>query len=107
MVDTLTLADLLQAALIASITAISVWAVMQPGMIFGWLGNLLRKLPLFLAKPVVDCPVCMTFWYGGGFLFFLTDNWVASLIGAVLGIGLTSLLLNLYEIGSYEHTKED
>lgn len=49
---------------ITSLSVIAIWATMLYGMIFGFIGDLGQKLPVWLQKPIYDCPICMCFWYG-------------------------------------------
>lgn len=61
---------MIELSLITAFVVQAVWYTLQDGEIFGTLGNWLRRtLPAWALNPVVDCPICMTPWYG--FLFLL------------------------------------
>jgi hypothetical protein len=84
--------------LVISLCVFSIWYVMQPGEIFGWLGNILsRILPAWLHDPAFECPVCMTAWYGSGiyYLFFFNGSWQDWVLTVIGAMGLNVVILKL------------
>lgn len=52
-------------AAISGVAVFCIWYTMQPGEIFGRLGDWFEKhLPEKLTDPVYECPVCMFPYYG-------------------------------------------
>lgn len=50
---------------IIAAVVMAIWFSMQEGEIFGRLGNwLYNHAPVAIHKPLFDCPICMTPWYG-------------------------------------------
>lgn len=41
----------------------------REGMIFSFVSALLKPLPDYIKKPLYDCPICMTIWWGSLILF--------------------------------------
>jgi ABC-type transport system involved in multi-copper enzyme maturation permease subunit len=64
----------------------------EPGMIFGWYGNLLDKIPDFLAAPLGKCPYCNGFWiFAIAFFLYWSDpktTFIPTLILLFLGAGI-------------------
>lgn len=59
---------------------VGIWTLFLEGMLLGWLGDFFHKtLPVFIQKPLYDCPPCMssiwgtTIWFasGGDFIFWV------------------------------------
>lgn len=88
-------------ALIISLTVFAIHYTMQPGEIFGKLGdNFDTNLPDKLKPPVFDCPVCMVPWYGTVIYFLLVGihhatfgGWFVAVIPAM---GLNAVLVKLF-----------
>lgn len=68
---------MLTQAFVIALSVLFIYTTMQEGMIFEKLGNFFKcKLPEILWKPVFDCPICMTPWYGTIIYFILfTFSW--------------------------------
>lgn len=49
------------------------YMVMLDGMILGFLGKLMDRLPIWLHKPTHTCPFCMVSVYGIPLWFLLSD----------------------------------
>jgi hypothetical protein len=73
--------------------------IYSEGNIFDYIGNWVRKhVSEFWQKPLVSCPVCMTFWYGFFFHWFVLDTELhVAFVGSILGIGLTALVVGFYK----------
>lgn len=86
----------------AAIIALSVFAIyytMQPGEIFGKLGDWFSKhLPSAIHSPVFDCPVCMTPWYGSllyALMIGFHDFW-SWFMAVIPAMGLNAVLVKLF-----------
>lgn len=56
---------MIEHALIISLTVLFWHACFWPGMVFGFIPELIPELlPKQIRKPLYDCVVCMTPWYG-------------------------------------------
>jgi hypothetical protein len=56
---------MIEQALAVSLFVVFIHLTFQDGEIFGFIGNYLsQNLPEKLHKPVFDCPICMTPWWG-------------------------------------------
>lgn len=56
---------MLEKSVIIALLVIAVWATFLDGMIFGKIGNyVVDKFPKWLSKPLVDCVICQTMWWG-------------------------------------------
>jgi hypothetical protein len=63
--------------LLISLTVTGLYMLLQPGRIFGRLGNLLRNIfpkESFLGQPVIHCPLCMTSVWGTA--IYLLCRWI-------------------------------
>lgn len=62
---------MIEQSLFVSLSVLAVWATMWYEGIFEFVrlwGE--RRLPMKLQKPIFECPVCMTPWWGG-IIYFL------------------------------------
>lgn len=78
---------------ITALVTIAIWATLLNGMIFGFLGNWINeKFPKWLSKPLVECVICMTMYYGSALYWILWGNgireWVIVVISAM---GVTTI----------------
>jgi len=56
---------MIEKAIIIALLVLSIWYTMQEEQIFEKLGDwLMDHLPEAIHKPVFDCPICMSPWYG-------------------------------------------
>lgn len=63
--------DFLLRLFIASLAIFGVWNAFAPGMIFGWLGDVLEnRLPEYAQKPLYTCPACMASIWGTALWFY-------------------------------------
>lgn len=84
-----------QAAIIAFIT-IAVWATMLYEMIFGWVRDKTEHWPIWLKKPVYECPICMTAWYGTLAYWLIWGNSVKEWgIVVICGMGIVTVFVNI------------
>lgn len=79
---------MLEKSVIIALLVIAVWATYLDQMIFGKLGNyIVDKFPKWLSKPLVDCPICQTPWYGSLFYWLIWGNsgkeWIIVVISAM------------------------
>jgi hypothetical protein len=89
---------MIEPVLIISFMVFAIWYTMQPGEIFGKLGDWLeRNLPEVLHSPVFDCAICMTPWYGSAIYWLIWGqswlHWLSCVIGAM---GLNVILSKLF-----------
>jgi hypothetical protein len=90
--------DVLYAAIVASLMGMTMNYVFTDGEIFGFIGNAVRRhLSEFWQKPVVDCPVCMSFWWGALLHLLILQTYLpTAIIGSALSIGLTALAVGFF-----------
>lgn len=68
---------MIQLIFIISLTVLFLHVCTWEGMIFGSIGKLLKSLPNYIRKPLYDCPICMSVWWGSIILYIgtITDAW--------------------------------
>jgi hypothetical protein len=71
---------ILEAAFTISFIIIFINATTWKGMIFNKLTKKLKNLPVFIRKPLIECPICMTPWWGT--LIFLIGYFTISEFGS-------------------------
>lgn len=83
--------------LIIAMMVLAIWATMWPGAIFEFISDWFEKrLPeeSKWKKPIYDCPICMTPWYGSViyWIFLSADvrEWILAMIVA-MGINVTAI----------------
>lgn len=81
---------MLDKIIIISLIVIAIWSTMLNGMIFGKFGNWSdRVLPKWLNKPLSECVICMTMYYGSAAYWLIWGNsvkeWVIVVIAAMGG----------------------
>lgn len=55
----------MQTVFITSFIVLAIWFALQKGEVFGFVGDWMYKhVPALFHKPLFDCPVCMTPYYG-------------------------------------------
>lgn len=79
---------MIEKSVIIALLVIAVWAVFLDGMIFGKIGNYINeKFPHWLSKPMVDCPICMCFYYGSAAYWLIwgesVKEWIFVVIAAM------------------------
>lgn len=79
---------------IISFLVFAIYYTLQPGEIFGWLGDLFHKyFPEWMHEPVYACAVCMCFWYGTALYWLIwAAGWKEWLIVVIAAMGLNSIL---------------
>lgn len=86
---------MLEKAVIIAFIVIAIWATMLYGMIFGFVRELF-KLPMWLQKPIYECVICMTAWYGSIAYWLFWGNsvkeWVIVVISAM---GIATIFVNI------------
>lgn len=55
---------MIEIIIIISFIVLFIHVTLWPGMIFASIGEKLKVLPEFIRKPLYDCPICMTPYYG-------------------------------------------
>lgn len=105
----LSLPDVLMCTGVCSFIGLAMYTCFCTGMIFGYAGDFVRnRFPEALKKPLVDCPICMSFWYGLLYnIFFLLTNPQVSVAGSILSIGLTSWMVGFYKTNDDETDPEN
>jgi hypothetical protein len=75
-----------------------VWFTMQPGEIFGRLGDFIdERLPDFLYKPIAGCPICMVPYYGSVLYWVIWHvSWQHWLITVIASMGLNVVIVKLF-----------
>lgn len=89
---------MLEKIVITSFIVMAIWATMLEGMIFGiirvWFANLAEKYQ----KPLFECPICLTPWYGSLVYWLL---WGESLrewgIVIIAAMGLNTVFVKLFK----------
>lgn len=56
---------------INSFIILSIYNLVQPGMLLGWAEKYLKRLPKWVKNPLYDCPACMASIHS--WPFFYTD----------------------------------
>lgn len=96
---------MLEKAAVISFIVIAIWATMLYGMIFGFVRNWFVKwegekpvymVPKWLCKPIFECVICMTFWYGTAAYWLIwgesVKEWVIVVNSAM---GITTIFANI------------
>lgn len=71
---------MLEQSIFIALSVLAIWATMWNGMIFGFIreyGD--QRLPEYIQKPLYDCPICGTPYYGTLIYLFkygVTENMV-------------------------------
>lgn len=75
----------------------AVEACMWDDNIFGFVRVLCRRFPKWLQKPLYDCGICMTPYYGSVAYYFIYQHelktWVITIIGA-MGVNAVFFLIS-------------
>lgn len=68
---------MIQLILIVALTVLFLHVCTWEGMIFGFIHSGLKQLPDYIKKPIYDCPICMSVWWGSIILYIgtITDAW--------------------------------
>ncbi len=56
--------DILISCILSALAINFVYCLFQAGMIFEFVRKMLWRLPAAIKKPLYDCLICMSFWYG-------------------------------------------
>jgi len=90
---------MIEKSVIIALIVIAVWATFLHGMIFGKIGNFLsdeNKFPKWLAKPLVDCVICMTMWWGSAAYWLIWGEsgkeWIIVVVSAM---GFTTIFAKM------------
>ncbi len=88
---------MIEKVIIIALLVIAVWAVFLDGMIFGKIGNWgANKLPKWLSKPLFDCMICMTVYYGTAAYWLIwgesVKEWAVVVIAAM---GFTTIFAKM------------
>lgn len=90
---------MLEKIVITALVTISIWAVFLPDMILGKVREWAEKVGIseYLQKPILTCPICMSFWYGTALYLILWKvsiaDWFITVFGAM---GLLSLVIYFF-----------
>lgn len=88
-----------------SLCVMFIWACMYEGMIFGFVREL--PIPSFAAKPIYDCIICMTPWWGSLILFAASAFygfdfiywWPTAVLASGINVILSPIVYKLHDIG--------
>lgn len=97
---------MLQIAFIVAVVVLLFHACTWEGMIFYFINTTLHKLPDYLKKPLYDCPICATVWWGPavvacgilGHAWSVTNVWQLSIIVAAAA-GINTILIYIINPG--------
>lgn len=84
---------------VISFIVMAIWFSMQEGEIFGKLGAwMYNALPAWMHKPLFDCPICMTPWYGTAIYALLPGPFVVSYWwwAVLAAMGLNVIIVKLW-----------
>jgi hypothetical protein len=89
---------LIEKIIITSLIVMAIWATMWEDAIFDfvrtWGDKHLSEKP---RKPIYDCPVCMTPWYGSLFYIVAYNGGLKEwLIVVIAAMGLNAVLIKLF-----------
>lgn len=94
---------MIEKILIISFIVMAIWASMLEGEIFGKIRKLGNKdNPKFFEKPLYDCPVCMTPYYGSIAYWLIYGLWLHAaswqewIVVVLAAMGLNAILVNLF-----------
>lgn len=98
---------MIQNAFVIAMIVFFIYMTFRPLMIFGFVNVWLKTwLPKKLWKPVFDCPICMTPWYGSIIYFALLNapsQFVTWMLTVGTAAGITCPIVFLLEI--VQHTR--
>lgn len=88
---------LLSSILLGIAAWVYVYILLKEGMVLGWLGKLIAKLPSWLGEPLGGCEYCvagqMAMWY------YLYENFYGyDLINHILFITLTIFIVEIINV---------
>lgn len=82
---------------ITSLLVMAIWATMWEEAIFEFVriwGD--KHLPEKLQKPIYDCPICMSYWYGSALYWIIWGVSIKEyLIVVIAAMGLNAVLIKL------------
>lgn len=89
---------MIEKIVIISFIVMAIWATMWEGAIFEfvriWGDKHLGEKP---RKPIYDCPICMTPWYGSIVYWIMWGNGVKEwLIVIIAAMGMNAILIKLF-----------
>lgn len=61
---------MLELSFIIALTILFLHACTREGMIFSFIPEFFWNAPVWIKKPLYDCPVCMAPWWGSVIIFF-------------------------------------
>lgn len=64
---------MIEKSFILALIVLFLHACTWKGMIFSFVAENLKDLPDFIKKPLYDCPICMTLWWGA------LINWIGNI----------------------------
>lgn len=77
----------------------AIWATMWEDAIFEFVRKSFERESISdrLKKPIYDCPICMTMWYGSALYWLIWGNSVSEwLIVTVAAMGLNTVFVKLF-----------
>lgn len=87
-------------ALLIAYAVLFIHATTWEGQIFEKVGDYLQtRLPEWIQKPLYDCPICMSFWYGTAIQLLLHKNFGVELfleVFAAAGINVINVVVIRY-----------
>lgn len=96
---------MLEKVFITSFIVFAIYATMMEGMIFEFVQkwyykateNWSEKKAEFYAKPIFDCPICMTIYYGSAAYWLIYGNsWQEWLIVIIAAMGVNTIFVKVF-----------
>lgn len=91
---------------IVAFTVLFIHITFWEGMIFESIGKLLKSLPNYIRKPLYDCPICMTPWWGSVLLLigqlnnlWHIHNWFEWIVILFAAAGINAVLIYIVDAG--------
>ena len=93
---------------IISFLVFAIHYTLQPGEIFGRLGDWFYKhLPSWTHQPLYDCPVCMVFWHGTAIYWLVwATGWKEWLVVVIAAMGLNAIIVKVFPKENGEDPKD-
>ncbi len=105
--------DMLEMAFCISFVVLFVHASTWEGMLLQFIPSFFWDAPVWVKKPLFDCPVCMAPWYGALVMVFsgwYPDNWVQPFIILAISGGINvvaSSIINREAFNGADSTGND
>lgn len=84
---------MIEHAIIIAFATLFLHACTWEGMIFGFIPAITWNWAEWIKKPLYDCPICMSFWWGGMILLLLGNSFSIEFFITLLAAGGINVLL--------------